>query len=329
LSLTIGVAFATLLVVSAILAGPAILDCGHQTGGVGACLRDRVEKSGLLPSAAPVSERPVSIASVSSVAPPMVADAPRAPGWIEANATEYQPPLSGTAALSPPAGALGATGAISQQSGFPGRASNSSRRGAMAAAGEAAQVTFAEDGQVVLAEPDGEVTATGTVVARHGRPVLHLQPEPGVGVVAGEVIPGVTASADAAIAAPLGHLAASGTGTFATDAVAAVLAAQPASIPLGSGSIGAHTIDAQVTLEAELPPAATELPTAATPPPPVPRRLAPAAMRPPAQPKAAAIADRKTGTPRALRYDPRYPNVLVLPPPNSGADSSFATLQLR
>jgi hypothetical protein len=30
-----------------------------------------------------------------------------------------------------------------------------------------------------------------------------------------------------------------------------------------------------------------------------------------------------------IKADPRYPNVIVLPPPNTGENSSFATLEVR
>jgi hypothetical protein len=46
--------------------------------------------------------------------------------------------------------------------------------------------------------------------------------------------------------------------------------------------------------------------------------MAAARLKPDPQPK-----------PRPPKYDPRYPNVLVLPPPNTGENSSFATLELR
>src|SRR3569623_1992676 len=57
-SLTIGVAFVTLLVAGGILAGPAILDCSHQSGGIGACLRAKEQDAGLLPDVPSSSSAP-------------------------------------------------------------------------------------------------------------------------------------------------------------------------------------------------------------------------------------------------------------------------------
>ena len=94
MSLTIGAAFATLLVAGGILAGPAILDCSSQGGSIGACLRDRLDQSGLI-----------------SPNPPAAPSAPEAPartsGWIEANATEYEAPLPGAVDLRGPPGSIG------------------------------------------------------------------------------------------------------------------------------------------------------------------------------------------------------------------------------
>lgn len=83
-NLTVAAAMATLVVVGAILAGPAILDCSKVPGGFGACLRDRLDPTPVTPPAPPLED-----------------------GWLDANANEYEPPASppieleaSTAALS-------------------------------------------------------------------------------------------------------------------------------------------------------------------------------------------------------------------------------------
>jgi hypothetical protein len=69
--LTAAAAMATLVVVGAILAGPAILDCSRTPGGFGACLRDRLDPTPVTPPAPPLED-----------------------GWLDANANEYAPPAS-------------------------------------------------------------------------------------------------------------------------------------------------------------------------------------------------------------------------------------------
>jgi hypothetical protein len=100
LSLTIGVAFATVLVVGGILAMPAVIDCSHQGGSVGACLRDKLEHSGMKPldaasssSAAPVlsSEAAPPAVPEPAVTAPIPVVTPHDEGWIDARANEYEP----------------------------------------------------------------------------------------------------------------------------------------------------------------------------------------------------------------------------------------------
>lgn len=99
LSFTIGIAFAT-LVVGEGFATPAVLDCSQQPQGFGACLRGKVVDGGFLPP----EPQPPAVASSEL--------ASRAPGWIEANATEFETPAFGTAELSAEPGRLDAFGAL-------------------------------------------------------------------------------------------------------------------------------------------------------------------------------------------------------------------------
>jgi hypothetical protein len=88
-SLTVGIAVATSLVVAGILAGPAILDCSKSDGGIAICLRAKAEAVGWLPLA-------------------------RQTGQVAASALEMTPPPTSTAALAPVAGNVG-TGSITMQ----------------------------------------------------------------------------------------------------------------------------------------------------------------------------------------------------------------------
>eukprot|EP01035_Chromulina_nebulosa_P039728 gene39728-53711_t len=94
LSLTIAVACATLLVVGGILAGPTLIECSHKPGSLMACVDEKLARwEG--PSEAPSSEAPQVASSSSSVAlsaPLLVESSNEQPGWIDARATEYEPP---------------------------------------------------------------------------------------------------------------------------------------------------------------------------------------------------------------------------------------------
>ena len=280
-SLTIGVAFATLVVVGGILAGPAILDCSHQSGGIGACLRGKVVQSGLLPPTPASSELPVVSVEVSSSASTTVAKTPpRTPGWIEANATEYEAPPPSLAALSPLPGVISGQGSAALGNGSEAVAN--------------------------IAAPSGAINAEGGAAAIN---------DP---------------AAQVALVEPAGKLRASGAATVLPDTLPAMLTPNPGA-PAAAGSIGGNVAPlAAATLEAELTPPAQIVPEPVVAPPPTPVLPAPKLVpRPAPVAKAAPIAKPKTGPIRVLKYDPRYPSVTVLPPPNTGSNSSFATLELR
>jgi hypothetical protein len=96
MSLMIGVAAATSLIVAGILAGPALLDCNRAPGGIAACLRAKVDATGLLPEAPKGAAPPLA----SAIAPP------GSPGWIDVNATELASSQNAVAALSAGEGAV-------------------------------------------------------------------------------------------------------------------------------------------------------------------------------------------------------------------------------
>lgn len=118
-------------------------------------------------------------------------------------------------------------------------------------------------------------------------------------------------------------------GLSATTSVAApaLTAPPPASGRIGGTAHGQGRASLAPQLIADLSPVP---PLSEMVPAPVPQGLPPLMPRPLAAPSAAAQLEPKSvARPRPPKYDPRYPNVLVLPPPNTGENSSFATLELR
>lgn len=272
LSLTIGIAFATLVAGTGIVAGPAVFDCSQHPSSFGSCLRGKVVQGGFLPP------EPMPPVLVSSEDPAL-----RAPGWIEANATEYEAPASGVAFLSAEPGRLDAVGAL------PGTEVNA---------------------EIALVDPGATIRADG----------LAPLPRP---------------SADASLA-PLttGAIDASGKGVPA-DGLLGATSVEPPALPVrpevrGQAGPAAHgqgraSLAPQLIADLSPVPPLDEIIAPVVPKAPPPR-IAP---RKPAVPKITAQAKPKAVTPRPPKYDPRYPNVLVLPPPNTGENSSFATLEVR
>jgi len=273
LSLTIGIAFATLVVTAGFLAGPAVLDCSHEPRSFGACLHGKVVDSGLLASE-PAAPAVVSSAELAS----------RAPGWIEANATEYETPTSGVAALVAEPGQLDAFGAL----------------------------------------PSSEVSAQVALV------------DPGANVLAEGLAPLPAASANAALTPIItGSIDAAGDGVRA-NGVAGDASVEPPALPAPPQASGRVGIAARGQGRASLAPQliadlSPVPPVTEIVPPPAPKMKPPrVAPRPPALPKALAQAKpAPIVTPRSPKYDPRFPSVLVLPPPSTGENSSFATLEVR
>jgi len=160
-SLTIGVAFATLLAAGGILIGPAILDCNHESAGIGACLRGKAEQAGLLHEQ-PRGASSAPVATVELPAPPLMAPEPQRPqGWLEANANEYQAPLSnGSVQLTPPIGAIGAAGRLTLKPALQGGADVRAPAGVVAANGQTLPAPEAT-AQIALAQPPGRLAAAG------------------------------------------------------------------------------------------------------------------------------------------------------------------------
>ncbi len=272
LSFTIGIAFATLVVTGGILAGPAVLNCSHQTGGFGACLRGKVIEGGFLPPDAPA---PV---------PPQSAEAALAPGWIDANATEYEASTSGRAQLTAGSGRLEALG------GLP---------------------SVEVSGEVALVDPGARINADGVAAAPGPFGDVNLAP-----ITTGSI----DVTGDGAVRS----------GLAGTTSIEPPSSPTP---PQVTGRVGtAHAGQGRVWL-------APQLVADLSPVPPLDRVVepivpkAPPQLMPrpvPAPPKAAAQVPPKPGAaPRPPKYDSRFPDVLVLPPPNTGENSSFATLEVR
>lgn len=271
LSFTVGIAFATLLVTGGILAGPAILDCSHQSGSFGACLRGKVVEGGFLP---PDTPAPL---------PAQTAEVPKTSGWIAANATEYEASTSASAELTPGLGRLDALGGV-----------------------PSAEV----NGEVALADPAAKIDAGGVAPLRAPSGTSELVP--------------TTGSIDAM-----------GGGEFHSSLAGATSIEPPPLLtpPQVTGQVGtAHAGQGRVWL-------APQLVADLSPVPPLDRVVEPIVPKAPPQlmprplpalPKLTAQAKPKPlVAPRPPKYDSRFPDVLVLPPPNTGENSSFATLEVR
>ena len=299
-SLTAGVAFATLLVVAGILAGPAVLDCSHQTGGFGVCLRGKVVESGLLPQDEALA--PMAVTSPDAAMPPAVAEPLRKPGWIEAKATEYeaaQPP--GFAQLHAPAGTIGADG---NAAGAPAAAVEIALArpgGDLSADGAAPSAADPAGPAEMIVGPTGQLSADGRALAMVDPAATTLAPLPG----------SVSAIGHDGAALPLSGVATAG----------------PRGVPLVTGSIGTTGgRSASAMLEASLQPIVPSIMPPALEPTPVAPLAAPVRKLPV---KAAAALKLHRQAKPTIKYDPHYPNVLMLPPPNTGENSSFATLEVR
>jgi len=359
LSLTIGVAFATVLVVSGILAAPSIIDCSRQGGSMGACLRDKIQHGALQPAeiAPPASSLSSAAAPLSSEAAPPAATpvtvtpipvvTPHDDGWIDARANEYdpvpppqpvidgalggEPQVTASAQLAPaPVIALpAADGEVGRQPRANGSAA------LVAAASDPAQPEVSGD-----IGPRSEANASATLLAQSGE-TTQSPPE-----AEGDIGHQPRANGSAALVADVSEperapRAAGGEivprptpDVSAPVSLAGRGWATPAGYPVGTalpltitGSIGPSR---PATTSATL--------VAATPVPAPPSHPPVVAQRPRADVKPRPVTAPK-GPPRYLparkpprhifKNDPRFPNVTVLPAPATGADSSFVTLPTR
>jgi hypothetical protein len=268
-TLTAGIAAATLVIVVGVLAGPAIARCAADGGNVLVCLRGKVVAAGLLPAALPSSIEAVDTSSAAPVVAEVRPD--HDDGWLQANAAELATPPVAMVSLAPLPGRLEVGGALS----IP--------RGEVA-------------GSVALAEPAGSLAASGG---------------------ARTPLPPSSTSLTPMLALSHGGTAGGGQGAGDLAVLTASRGAATADGALRAAAPGTATAKLVPTPQATV---------TAPPPAPIaepPRRAAPVVALPPKR----AVKPKTAAPPkRVLRLDPRFPSVTVLPPPGSGADSSFATL---
>ncbi|HVY52433.1 MAG TPA: hypothetical protein VHA07_12845 [Devosia sp.] len=377
MSLTLGIALATLLVAGGIVAGPALVDCTGTPAGLGACLHAKAVDNGLLhetlPSAMPAPGRPA--------------------GWIEANATEYDAPGVSGAILSPKAGRIGAGGLAPSSGELTADVSISPDRGGLLAGG--ASFAPAPEARLSLMGPAGELRASLSL-PQSPRPARVALGDQAGRIWAGRIGPSVAVDARVVLQGPSGELGAGasaespslpaaialneGTGSMAVGIpLGPSVATLPAWLAPGPGRVGASgdtpvppspraadiapgggTLSAGGAAPAGNQPLVPAVPEPMIPPPPMPAPLPrdwstleaalptdqpleqiavmPAAPSPElvvSPPVHAAPGRSNAAAPRSAalravpRYDPRFPNVIVLPPPDTGENSSFATLEVR
>jgi hypothetical protein len=183
--------------------------------------------------------------------------------------------------------------------------------------------------QVALAQPAGRLDASGAITVRpDGAPVDLAGRSNSIGA-AGAVRPGtVDTSGTVAVAAPTGRISLDGLSAPGASASAMADPVPATGTAAIAGRItSAATDHGSVALEAEAKiPEVTPAPAIAVPRVPKP---APPKLRPPKA--AVVVTPPRTGPKRVFKTDPRYPNVIALPPPPpiSASNSSFATLELR
>lgn len=167
------------------------------------------------------------------------------------------------------------------------------------------------------AKPTGWIDAQATELASEPSAAVALKAPGGTIDVAARPPAADGAAVAATLASPKGEMRAGGANIEPTAPAQSALAPQLGAVAT-TGSIGALPLPWAAELIGRPPPAFEEpLVEAAVevPAPPVAEpEAAPAAAAPP---------------PQVVRFDPQYPNVLVLPAPAKGEDSSFRTLQLN
>ena len=265
------------------------------------------------------------------------------------------PSLQGDVAVAAPVGVIAATGQPSASPDAAAGVALSQPVGRLTAAGQlptaspdGAEVALAETlgrldaagrppassmdrAQVALAQPAGRLDASGAITVRPDGGLVDLAGRSNSIGAAGTVRPGtVDTSGDVAVAAPTGRISLDGLSAPGASASAradpvpakgaAAIAGRITSAATGHGSVALEA-------EAEIP-EATPAPAIAAPVPPVPKP-APPKLRPPKA--VVVVTPPRTGPKRVFKADPRYPNVIALPPPPpiSASNSSFATLELR
>ena len=356
LSLMVGVAVATSLAVSAILVGPAVIDCAKSPIGLGACLHAELARfvpvaSGVPTPAPPVArqaaaqiEADAGSATAPSPAPPVVLE--RRTGTLGGDAAIPSRAVADIS-LAPAAGSLSGggdpeiTGAIgvelsrlrvelqasaSVDAAMPeADASLSQALGTLAAA--SAQSPQMADASVELSSEAGEVSAALAAAPDALAAATVLSDAQGsVLVSTGPPVPDVVVSAE-----------------FSSSAGEIVAGSEPlpAITPVPSAELAASSMEITAT---DAPSTASDVSVVLLPSPSIETTpsssvapasevvIEPSAAPPPDAPPQPEPAQPPSGetwaSPLVARTDPRFPNVVSLPAP-SGTDNSVITLQLN
>lgn len=322
LSLTLGVAIVTMVATAGILAAPSIRDCAAEGRGIAACLRDKLVQSPALPH---LDEEPA-----------LVSEIPATIGWIDAYASEYPVRPSALAELTAPLGALDVGGPELPPRADLGTAVPAPPDGILFATGRGgaapqliARVALVEAPEIQIGSGSLGVPTTSTTSVRLSAPPGTL----GAGYGGRSTRPAATV----ALVEPSGKLSALGVVPSSAPSATAILTPRSGTIS-AQGAEGASTrIDASAAPDVTVlpqPEKPIEILTIGTP-----RTGADAAGSTSLQPiireaalatDAPVIAPEPTPAPpqRRFAYNPAFPNVLVLQPPATGADSSIVSLTL-
>ena len=287
MSTTIGASFATLVAVAAILVWPTVSQCSSDPAGFGSCLRGVLAERGLL---APNNiDHPAGPDVPSDPALPILPAKPA--GWLEATAAEVAPTRIAPVELTGgPAGELNGQGAMPDLPLSPILLAPAAKVDATVAA-----LSDAPEAVARLSGDLGVLAATGSVT--DDEPVAKVALVGPVGAVTATAVPPPVAADPLAKLVPVKP-----TGTLSvTGPAEASSAAEPVPVaPLPAKP--------KLALPVQAAPSVVELTAEVAPMP-----IAVPARRP----------DPPVEAPPVITFNPAYPNVVVLPPPATGANSSI------
>lgn len=287
-STTIGASFVTLVAVAAILAWPTVSRCSADPSGFGTCLKGVLAERGLLAPDGDTIDHP---AGPDVLTDPPLPIAPAKPaGWLEATAAEISPArIAPVELIGAPAGEVNGQGPAADLPLSPVLLAPAAKVEATVAALSDAPATVArlngDLGRLAASAsaPDDERAAKVALIGPVG------------GITATAVSPPAVADGAAKLA-PVKM-----TGTLTVTAPVEASGADPVPVaPL--------PVKPKLPLPVEATPKAVELTADITPTPiavPVKRPVTPIEVAP------------------TIKFNPAYPNVVVLPPPATGANSSI------
>ena len=317
-STTIGASFATLVAVAAILAWPTISECSSDPAGFGACVTDALAERGLLAPEKDTIERPVGPDVPTD--PPLPISPAKPAGWLEATAAEIAPTrIAPVELVGAPAGRLNGQEAEADLPLSPLLLAPAAKVDATVAALSDAPETVTRLG--------GDLRAlTATASAGPEDPVAKVALVGPVGAVAATALTSPAAiepPQELVPAGPVGMLSAT---SPVEDADAQPLMVKPLPVkPAGTLAVAAP---AEPPLRAE-PLPVSPLPTKPRLPLPVQAVPAPVELTAEVAPLPIAVPVKRPAPPATvdrapvIKYNPAFPNVVVLPPPATGANSSI------